>query len=110
MLVPVIFTTPARTLSSPLAAVPVAAGNSMQFLTSVPVSTMSVSLLDSYSFSHQLTITLQDGNTPPQTSTAIRWRSIGHVPHDDAVAVVETFQSQVACSAGSTPAACRISS
>jgi hypothetical protein len=25
---------------------------------------MSVSLLDSYSFSHQLTITLQDGNTP----------------------------------------------
>ena len=109
MLVPVIFTTPARTLS-PLAAVPVAAGNSMQFLTSVPVSTMSVSLLDSYSFSHQLTITLQDGNTPPQTSTAIRWRSIGHVPHDDAVALVETFQSQVACSAGSTPAACRISS
>ena len=61
----------------PLAAV--AAANSMQILTSV--STMSVSLLDSYSFSHQLTITLEDGNTPPRASKGIRWCSIGHIPH-----------------------------
>jgi len=48
-----------------------AAANSMQILTSV--STMSVSLLDSYSFSHQLTITLEDGNNPLRTSKGIRW-------------------------------------
>ena len=87
MCVPVIFTTPVQescgsacsTLSPPFAAVPVAAANSMQILTSV--SAMTVSLLDSYSFSHQLTITLEDGNTPPRASKGIRWCSIGHIPH-----------------------------
>ena len=82
-----LFSRPPRTVwLPPLAAVPVAAANSMQFRSSV--STMSVSLLNYYSFSHELTTTLEDGNNPHRTSKGIRWCSIGHVPHDDAVTLV----------------------